>query len=127
MYGLTLEELHEYFNIPTLLLTQPLMIDCECTPEDMLEIYGLVVKDYVASGLCIKPHPRDEFPYEECFAGVKVMRTKIPLQILVYMGYSPLRAITINSSAVSEFEKTKTQIIYLGTDIHPKIHEKWGK
>lgn len=126
LFGLNLEELREIKAIPNILLTQPLMTDANCTSQDVFDVYSPIIKQYESSGICVKPHPRDTFPYEDLFSNVKILRNKLPIQILVYMGYTPLRAITIASSAISAFSSKETEIVWLGTSIHPKIFQAWG-
>ena len=109
----------------TILLTQPLMEDFGLSSDELVAVYRPVVEKYKDTGICIKIHPRDKFDYGHAFPGCKVMKTRIPMQLLCAFGVKVERAITPFSTAISEFPDD-TEIVWLGTEINEKIKKACG-
>lgn len=108
-----------------IIFSQPLMSDCGLTEEEIIKIYKPYIEKYASRGVVVKPHPRDKFDYKRKF-NVDVLNTPAPMQLLSAMGLSFQVAITVCSSAVSSMSK-ETEIIWLGTEINPKIQAVYGQ
>ena len=115
-------------NYKVWFLSSPLHEDAQMTVKEIVNLYTIYFEDYLNDGLIIKPHPRDKFNYEKYFPRAMVFRSKAPMQLLVEMLQLKVeKAVTVCSSAISAFDQSKTEIIRLGTHIHPKILAKWGE
>lgn len=109
----------------TILLTQPLMEEFGLSEDELIAVYRTVVGKYKDTGICIKIHPRDKFDYGRAFPDCKVMKTRIPMQLLCAFGVKFERAITPFSTAISECPED-TEIVWLGTEINEKIKAVCG-
>ena len=109
----------------TVLLTQPMIEDCGLTEDEIEAVYRPFIDRYAQSGVVIKPHPRDKFDYENRFPNCRVLRTRIPMQLLNAFGLNFKRAITICSSSVSDMSEDM-ELVWLGAEIHPKIAKVYG-
>lgn len=109
----------------TILLTQPLVEDCGLSSEEVVAVYRSSIETYRGTGIVIKPHPRDKFDYESVFPDCKVLKTRIPMQLLCAFGVRFERVITPFSTAVSEFPED-TEIVWLGSAGNKKIEAICG-
>lgn len=119
--GTQLEELTKY---KTIILTQPLA-SVGISEQEAVDIYAPYVQKYQQSGVVIKPHPAERTDYTKYFPNAIVLQTKAPMQLLTAMGVQFDRAITIFSTAVGTLPK-ETEIIWLGTEVHPKLFKEVG-
>lgn len=109
----------------TILLTQPMIEDCGLSEDEFATIYRACVDRYLPMGVVIKPHPRDKFNYKKHFPNCKVMSTRVPMQLLCAFGMNFKRAVTICSTAVSDFPE-ETEIVWIGNEINSKILSVYG-
>lgn len=109
----------------TILLTQPLMEDCGLSRDELMAVYHSAIETYKDTGIMIKVHPRDKFDYERAFRDCKVLKTRMPMQLLCALGIRFDRAITPFSTAVSEFPDD-TEIVWLGSAGNKKIEAVCG-
>ena len=107
-------------GLDTIILTQPFCTDFGMRPDELVGIYRPYVEKYSAGGVVLKIHPRDKVDYTAYFHNVRILNSKAPMQLLSLLGVTFKRAITISSSAISAFSKD-TEIISLGSNVHPKI------
>lgn len=110
-------------NADVIILTQPLREDCGLTDEEYLEIYSSEITNN--SNVVIKPHPRDNFDFENYFPNVPIIRTDAPMQLLNYMGIKPKVAVTVCSTSISAMPSDVNKIM-LGTKINKKIYDIYG-
>lgn len=108
----------------TIVLTQPLVF-VGITEVEVIDIYAPYIKQYQDNGVLIKPHPAENIDYSRYFPNVMVWRTKAPMQLLTAMGAHFDRAITVFSTAVGTLP-ADTEIIWLGTEVHPKLYKEVG-
>ncbi len=107
------------------LFSQPLIKDAHLSIEDFVAIYKPYIERYGAENILIKLHPRDDFDYKKYFPKVETLKTKAPQQLLSLMGAKFKIAITVSSSAVSSLNQD-CKIIWLGTEIDPRIVQVYG-
>lgn len=119
--GTQLEELTKY---KTIILTQPLA-SVGISEKEAVDIYAPYVQEYQQNGVVIKPHPAECTDYAKYFPNAIILQTKAPMQLLTAMGVHFDRAITIFSTAVGTFPK-ETEIIWLGTEVHPLLYKEVG-
>ncbi len=110
----------------TIILTQAFIEDCGLSEKEMYDIYSPYVNKYLGDGLIIKPHPRDSFNYEKYFPNAVTLRTKAPMQLIDAIGLKVKRAITVCSTSISPYLNGTAEIIWIGTDINPKIKNFFG-
>lgn len=110
----------------TLLLSAPLMVDFGLSEQEVVDVFRDVIEKYRHTGIIIKPHPRDTVDYARCFPDCKIWNTKMPLQFICQTGIRFSRVITLFSSAISDFP-SDTEIIWLGTNAHPKISQRYKR
>ena len=126
LFGIDKNELSKMQTANTIILTQPFIDDAGLTLEEQIEIYKPYVEKYAKEGVIIKPHPREKIDYSKIFPNAIVMQGGIPMQIYNVLGANFKRAITICSTAVSSMIKDDTEIIWAGTNVHPKVHKTYG-
>ena len=110
----------------TIILTQAFIEDCGLSEKEMFDIYSPYINKYLGEGLIIKPHPRDTFNYGKYFPTAVTLRTKAPMQLIDAIGLRVKRAITVCSTSISPYLNGTTEIIWIGTDINPKIRDFFG-
>ena len=109
----------------TILLTQPIVEDCGLSEEEFAEVYRDLINNNLQKGVVIKPHPRDKLDYERIFPNCKVIRTRVPMQLLCAFGMNFKRAITICSTSISDFP-AETEIVWIGNEVNAKILKAYG-
>lgn len=123
VFGLSYMESFEGRDV--VIFSQPLAEDCHFSKAEITALFQPYIDKYGAERILFKMHPRDRFDYQQVFPGVGIMRTKAPQQLLSAMGIKFRTAITVCSSAVSSMEPD-TEIIWIGTDIDPRIVKAYG-
>ncbi|WP_300341672.1 polysialyltransferase family glycosyltransferase [Fusobacterium sp.] len=112
-----------------LLLTQPLSEDKIISEKEKIELYGKIIEKYDKNLLILKTHPREKTKYNLYFKDIIIMDNNFPIEILFLLSSSNLqKVITIFSSSVINLNRYNKDLIvdYYGTEIHPKILEKFG-
>lgn len=94
--------------------------------EEAASVFAPYIEEYKSGGVVIKPHPRDYMDWKSVFPDVYVIREKVPMQILSILGVEFEHAITVFSTAISDLNP-KTEIIWLGPSVHPKLVAVFGK
>lgn len=112
--------LTKFQTYDTIIFTQPFIEDCGITFNEMQKIYEPYINKYTSTGLLIKPHPRDKFPYEKIYPNVHILNSLAPMQLLSAVGLKFKRAITVCSTAISSMP-SDCEIIWLGTSVNEKI------
>lgn len=125
-FGINKEELSNMQSASTIILTQPFIDDANLTLKEQIELYRPYVDKYENEGVIIKPHPREKIDYKEFYPNVTILQAGIPMQIFNVLGVNFKRAITICSTAVSSMMSDETEIVWVGTNIHPKIYKVYG-
>ena len=109
----------------TILLTQPMTNDCGLSDEEQVALYRPFVERYSDGGVVVKPHPRDKLEYEHWFPNCRILRTRVPMQLLNAFGLDFDRVITICSSSVSDMS-ANVELIWIGTEANDKIVKVYG-
>lgn len=108
-----------------MLFTQPLSEDNIISEEEKIELYSKILKKYKNQSVIIKSHPREKTDYSIYFSNCYVMKEKYPVEILELVGINIKKAVTIFSSAAFGLGKN-VEIDFYGTEIHPKLFERFG-
>ena len=108
-----------------ILFTQPLSEDGIIKEDEKIELYRKIIKKYNKGEIVIKTHPREKTSYEVIFEDCLVIKETFPSEILSFIEFKPQKAVTIFSGAVFGFDKN-IKIDFYGTEIHPKLFEKFG-
>ena len=125
-FGVSSELRSKCQKAETIILTQPFCEDTGMSVEELVEIYKPYVEKYLRNGgVLIKNHPRDTIMYSEYFPDAVCINVPVPMQLLSLLNVGFKRVVTISSSATSEFPKG-TEIIVLGTSVHPMVRAKFG-
>lgn len=109
----------------TILLTQPIVEDCGLSADELAEVYRDYINRYLTTGVVIKPHPRDKLDYEKRFPNCRVMRTRVPMQLLCAFGMNYRRVITVCSTSISDFPE-ETEVVWIGNEVNAKILSAYG-
>lgn len=125
-FGIEKKDLALIQSANTIILTQPFMDDAGLSLKEQIDLYRPYVEKYEKEGVIIKPHPREKIDYKEFFPNITVLQSGIPMQVFNVLGTSFIRAITVCSTAVSSMMKDDTEIVWIGTNVHPKIHKVYG-
>ncbi len=107
-------------------LTQPFTRDRTLTDDEYHHLLQRIFSHYDTSQMLLKLHPRDKFDYQKHFPGIAVYDKKVNMQLLVLLGATVERAITICSSSVNSFPENVT-VDWFGPDIHPKLKAFFGQ
>jgi len=106
-------------------LTGCFAADKVITEEEEIQICRDSLLRYNLSDVVIKPHPRNSINYEKYFPGVYVFKQYVPMQLINLIGITFKKAITVCSSSALLLPK-ETEVIWLGTKIHPEIYKRYG-
>lgn len=108
-----------------LFFTQPLSEDNRVTIKEEIDIYRKALKHYDSNQVIIKKHPREEKNYSEFFPNINVIEGKFPAELIKLLGIRVKKVSTIFSTAVFIFDEDN--IDFFGTQMHPKLVERFGK
>lgn len=125
VFGLDVTILEPLQHSKTIIFTEAFSED-GLSLEEAATMFAPYVERYKKDGVVIKPHPRDKVDWTKAFPDTKVLRTRVPMQILCIMGADFERAITVCSTAISSM-KAGTEIIWLRNSAHPKWMAIYGK
>jgi hypothetical protein len=106
-----------------IILTQPLYPDY-ISNEEHGEIWRRIISKYPLNEIIVKPHPRDNYKYEDDFIGLPVFRKKIPSQFFEVLNLEFQKAVTTFTSAV--FGLKVHEIDWYGTEVSDTIHKRIG-
>ncbi len=106
-------------------MTQALITDAILSETEYLHLLNRLFSRYDQSKLLIKLHPRDRFDYRRYFPDVAVYDKPVNIQLLVLMGTSVSKAVTICSSSINAFPET-VDVEWLGVEAHPALKRFYG-
>ncbi|AMQ07885.1 polysialyltransferase family glycosyltransferase [Sporosarcina psychrophila] len=119
------EEVESFtYGNSVLILSQPLFEDSMVQTEKIQrEVYQDIIDTYCNDlNIVVKPHPRDNFNYEDSFKNVHVKDKNLPSEIL---NFNPnikyKKAITVSSSSINGIDFVEEKV-YLGFDWLKKYH-----
>ncbi|MBE6330819.1 MAG: hypothetical protein E7070_00730 [Bacteroidales bacterium] len=122
LFGLSLSLVDKINEFSTVLVTQDLPIP----DEDKIDIYKRMTDGMDMSKVLIKTHYAEKTNYSMVFPESTVISMPIPMQLFNLIGYMPKRVMTISSGAVAPFIKKGVDVVFLGTEIDPRIVAKYG-
>lgn len=125
IYAITADDIKELQQRDEIVLTQTLSEDNVITEEEKITFYKQMLKGKELSKVLIKPHPREKTDYARYFPGAFVFKKKVPMQFLNLLGIRYKKVYTICSTAAFSFPY-KTDVMFLGSECHPNIVEKYG-
>ena len=105
------------------LLTQPLNKDGISFAEHK-RIYGKIIEQYPKDSLLIKVHPRDDFPYENEYPNIPIIRKQVPFELFTLIISSGFQILTVFSAAA--FSGADNKILWYGTEISDELLEIYG-
>ena len=108
-----------------ILFTQPLSEDSIISEEEKIELYRRVLDNYNNKKVIIKTHPREKTDYTKIFKDVFILNNQFPAELLSILNIHFDKVITLFSTAVMIFED-KIDIDFYGTEVHPKLLERFG-
>lgn len=126
VYGIDDNDIRLLNSKRYMFLTQPFTRDRTLTDEEYCHLLQRVFSHYDTSQLLLKLHPRDNFDYQKYFPDITVYDKKVNMQLLVLLGATVERAITICSSSVNSFPES-VPVDWFGVDIHPKLKSFFGE
>lgn len=112
-----------------IILTQPISEDGFYSEREKIEIYREIIDSRFPSDksrVVIKPHPRDKTNYGKYIPDVMLLPRSFPMEILNFTNIRFIKAITICSSAVYNFEYD-ISVDYIGTLRYPKLIKALGR
>ena len=122
VFGISQEFIDHVNDYNTVLLTQDLPIP----DEDKICIYKRMTEGMDMSKVLIKTHYAETTDYASVFPEATVIKMPVPMQLFSLIGYSPKKVMTISSSAVAPFIKDDVELVFLGTEVDPRIAAKYG-
>lgn len=125
IFGVKNEIVEKIKGKKIILFTQPLSEDGIIKEEEKINLYKKIIKKYNKEEIVIKTHPRERTNYEVIFGDCLVIKETFPSEILSFVEFKPQKAVTIFSGAVFGIGKN-VEIDFYGTEIHPKLFEKFG-
>lgn len=124
VFGLNDAIIQSLRRYQTIIFTQPFAED-GLALEDIAPILKPYIERYQSEGVVIKPHPRDHMDWNKAFPDMPLLTLRTPMQILNVLGVEYKRAITFYSTAISSLNP-ETEIIWLGTEVVPKLYVQMG-
>lgn len=124
-FGVTAEDIETIGRKSIILFTQPLFSDNILTQTEHFEVYNKIISEFPAEDIIIKTHPRDKFPYQQYFPSVGLFDKPVPMELLSMAGVRFKKAVTICSTVVYTLPY-KLDIIWVGSNVHPKIYDFFG-
>lgn len=123
-FGIGDEMLDSLSGKKWIILTQPFSEDNVIQEESKIAAYSKII-NYIndIQSIVIKPHPREKTDYEKCFPGVKVLKSRAPIQLFSLCGIKFENMCTICSTAAYGFPYNYN-LYYFGTEIDPVLNEK---
>lgn len=102
LFGISLEELNHLKQYKKLLLTQPLDDPTSnlMTEQEKICFYQSIFNLKGTKGFLIKPHPRESTNYRLHFPHVGVFDTKIPFEVMSFLGVTFQEVYTVSSTAI---------------------------
>lgn len=125
LFDITAEDLSMLCSRNLMFLTQPMVKDRVLTEQEYVNVLTEVFSHYNQNELLLKLHPRDSFDYKKYFPEVEIFRKPVNMQLLVLLGVSVRKAITICSSSINSFPES-VEADWFGVDLHPNIREFFG-
>jgi hypothetical protein len=125
LFDITLGDIEFLNSRPNLFFSQPMMKDCGLTEMEYVGILSKIFQNYPPNSVIVKTHPRDTFDYAGHFPDVAVFSKSVNSQLLNFIGVSPQKIITINSTAIEGFPES-IECDYYGSHIHPKLEQHYG-
>lgn len=122
LFGLRKEFVNKLNEYSTVLVTQVLPIP----EEDKIEIYKRMTEGVDMSKVLIKTHYAETTDYSKVFPESTVINMPVPMQLFSLIGYNPTKVMTISSGAVGPFIKDGVEVVFLGTQVDPRIAAKYG-
>ena len=122
MFGLEKGFVDKLYSFDTVLVTQILPIP----DEDKIAIYKKMTTGMDMSKVLIKTHYAETTDYKKSFPESTVINMPVPMQLFALLGYNPSRVMTVSSSAVAPFIKEGVDVVFLGTEIDPRIAASYG-
>lgn len=112
-------------NYEILLLTQPFSEDSfgSFSELDKIEVYRKLLSSYDESKVLIKVHPRETTDYSYYFPKIRILQTACPMELLMLLGFSVKKAISINSTAIFNLGSSVEKIIS-GYDVTPALEKE---
>lgn len=101
-FHVTSEDIKKLKQRPIIVFTQPFypeLIDI----QQHQTIYDRLLSHYPQNKVLIKKHPRDMFNYLSLYADVIEFSKTIPSQLITMLGIQFEKAVTVNSTAVANF------------------------
>lgn len=126
VFGIDEGDMQILNNRKYIYLTQPIVKDRILAENEYVGILRSILSHYDQSQVLMKLHPRDNFDYKKYFPEVGIYDKKVNMQLLVMLGASFQRAITICSSSANSFPET-VELDWYGVDIHPKLKAFFGE
>ena len=102
VFNLTAQDISTFRGRDIVIFTQPLYPD-RFSQDEAIEIYKHIVGKYPHEELIIKPHPRDNAPYNKLFPDIPIFTKPVPSQLLELEGVRFKKIVTVNSTAVYDF------------------------
>ena len=124
-FGVTTKDIETIGRKSIILFTQPLFSDNILTQTEHFEVYNKIISDFPAEDIIIKTHPRDKFPYPQYFPKIGLFDKPVPMELLSMVGVRFKKAVTICSTVVYTLPY-KLDIIWVGSNVHPKIYDFFG-
>jgi hypothetical protein len=122
LFSLKEEFVNKLNEYSTVLVTQDLPIP----DEEKISIYKKMTEGVDMSKVLIKTHYAEKTDYSKVFPESTVISMPVPMQLFSLLGYNPTKVMTISSGAVGPFIKEGVEVIFLGTEIDPRIAAVYG-
>ena len=122
LFGLSEVFVNQINEYSTVLVTQALPIP----DDDKIAIYKRMTEGMDMSKVLIKTHYAEKTDYSKVFPESTIVSLPVPMQLFGLIGYHPTKVMTISSGAVGAFIKDGVEVVFLGTEVDPRISDKFG-
>lgn len=122
LFGMSDDFVNKINEYSTVLVTQDLPIP----GEDKIAIYEKMTEGMDMSKVLIKTHYAEKTDYSKVFPESTIISMPVPMQFFSLLGYNPTKVMTVSSGAVGPFIKDGVEVVFLGTEIDPRIVACYG-
>lgn len=125
IFNLNIDNLKELKEKEVILFTQPLSEDGIISEKEKVELYRKILEKYPKNKIVIKPHPREKTKYDKIYSDYIILKGSYPSELLSLENIYFKKVVTLFSTAGLNYGN-KVEIDFYGTEVHPKLYEKFG-
>ena len=126
LFDISKQDVETLQNCETILLTQGFSELKIMSEDEKIASFKRMIDYYGLKNFVIKTHPQEVTDYSRYFPDAKIIRSRVPIELLAVIGNQCTKVATMFSSGASAFGKTAT-IYWGGQRFFSKKYSIWGE